>query len=196
MNYSVKLDPDELDALARKLDVYAARFEIKVRTFLKRLADLAIEVARMNEGDFAGYIVYSKVFETTDGGQAVKMVAKSDPITRAWYVSSTSKEQRYETISPLLMAEFGSGHSAIQATGEATGLGGQGTLNLYHHAFDSNGWYWWTDEVLTGSDAQLVNSKDGRFKYHSYGQQPSQPLHKAVMACIAQVEGIAKEVFG
>ena len=196
MIYNVKLDSNELNELARKLDVYATRFELKIRTFLKMLADLAIDVAQTNEGDFAGLIVYSKVFETNEGGQTVKMVAKSDPITRAWYASSISNEVRTEEISPLLMAEFGSGHKAISASGEAEGMGGQGTLNLYHHAFDSNGWYWWTDEPNGDSDAQLVNDTNGRFKYHSYGQAPSQPLHNAVMACIREVEGIAREVFG
>jgi len=196
VNYNVRLDSNELYDLARKLDVYATRFDLKVRTFLKMLADLAIDVAKTNEGDFAGLIVYSKVFETKEGGQAVKMVAKSDPIMRAWYASSTSNEVRTEEISPLLMAEFGSGHKAINATGEVAGMGGQGTLNLFHHAFDSNGWYWWTDEAIGGTDAQLVNDTNGRFKYHSYGQSPSQPLHNAVMACIREVEGIAREVFG
>lgn len=196
MKYNVRLDENELYALADKLTTYATRFELKVRTFLKRLADISIEVASANEGDFSGYIVYSKVFESIDGGQAVKMVAKSDPIIRAWYVSSTSKTPKEEAISPLLMAEFGSGRFAISATGEAAGLGGQGTLNLNGHAFDANGWYWWTDEVRSGSDARQVGDANGRFKYHSYGQRPSQPLHNAVMACIREVEGIASEVFG
>ena len=196
MNYTVQLDSNELTALAHKLDMYAARFEINVRRFLSRLADLSISVARVNEGDFAGYIAYSKVFETEGGEQTVRMIAKSDPITRSWYVSSTSNEPKEETISPLLMAEFGSGHYAIQSEGEAAGLGGQGTLNLNGHAFDANGWYWWTDDAGMGSDAHLIKDENGRFKYHSYGQHPSQPLHNAVMACIREVEGIAREVFG
>ena len=189
----VSLDTKELDALADYLDNYAKTFEQKVQTFLERLAEKGIEVASVNGGDFSSYIVYSKKVES---GTMVKMIAKDrEEITNSWYASSTSKELRQETISPLLMAEFGSGHYAISAEGEASGLGGQGTLNKYGHAFDSNGWYWWSDDA-TSMDGEPLNEKDGRWRFHSRGTHPSDPLHKAVMACIEQVEGIAREVFG
>ena len=189
----VSLDTKELDSLADYLDNYARTFEQKVQTFLERLAEKGIEVASVNGGDFSSYIVYSKKVES---GTKVLMIAKDrEEITNSWYASSTSKELRQETISPLLMAEFGSGHYAISAEGEASGLGGQGTLNKYGHAFDSNGWYWWSDDA-TSMDGEPLNEKNGRWKFHSRGTHPSQPLHKAVMACIEQVEGIAREVFG
>lgn len=189
----VSLDTKELDALADYLDNYAKTFEQKVQTFLERLAEKGIEVASVNGGDFSSYIVYSKKVES---GTKVLMIAKDrEEITNSWYASSTSKELRQETISPLLMAEFGSGHYAISAEGEASGLGGQGTLNKYGHAFDSNGWYWWSDDA-TSMDGKPLNEKNGRWRFHSRGTHPSQPLHKAVMACIEQVEGIAREVFG
>lgn len=189
----VSLDTKELDALADYLDNYAKTFQQKVQTFLEKLAEKGIEVASVNGGDFSSYIVYSKKVES---GTMVKMIAKDrEEITNSWYASSTSKELRQETISPLLMAEFGSGHYAISAEGEASGLGGQGTLNKYGHAFDSNGWYWWSDDA-TSMDGEPLNEKNGRWRFHSRGTHPSQPLHKAVMACIEQVEGIAREVFG
>lgn len=189
----VSLDTKELDALADYLDNYARTFEQKVQTFLERLAEKGIEVASVNGGDFSSYIVYSKKVES---GTKVLMIAKDrEEITNSWYASSTSKELRQETISPLLMAEFGSGHYAISAEGEASGLGGQGTLNKYGHAFDTNGWYWWSDDA-TSMDGEPLNEKNGRWRFHSRGTHPSQPLHKAVMACIEQVEGIAREVFG
>lgn len=189
----VSLDTKELDALADYLDNYARTFEQKVQTFLERLAEKGIEVASVNGGDFSSYIVYSKKVES---GTKVLMIAKDrEEITNSWYASSTSKELRQETISPLLMAEFGSGHYAISAEGEASGLGGQGTLNKYGHAFDTNGWYWWSDDA-TSMDGVPLNEKNGRWRFHSRGTHPSQPLHKAVMACIEQVEGIAREVFG
>lgn len=189
----VSLNTKELDALADYLDNYAKTFQQKVQTFLEKLAEKGIEVASVNGGDFSSYIVYSKKVES---GTMVKMIAKDrEEITNSWYASSTSKELRQETISPLLMAEFGSGHYAISAEGEASGLGGQGTLNKYGHAFDSNGWYWWSDDA-TSMDGEPLNEKNGRWRFHSRGTHPSQPLHKAVMACIEQVEGIAREVFG
>lgn len=190
MKYSVNLNVRDLKAFANELNQYADMFEVKVKTFLDKLADLAIHVASINEGDFSGYIVYSKEFE---GSKTVKVMAKdSQVITNSWYAGSKSTELRQEEISPLLMAEFGSGRYAISKEG----IGGQGTLNTYGHAFDSNGWYWWTDDVtqVSSGDA-MVSASNGRWKFHSYGTPPSQPLHKAVMACISEVEEIAREVF-
>ena len=196
MKYNVKLDANELYALADELNKYAETYEQKIKTFLEKLAERAIQVSSINEGDFSGYIVYSKEIES---GTTVKMIAQdSHPLTSVWYVSPSPKaEMRHETISPLLMAEFGSGHYATPAKGKAAGLGGQGTLNVFGHAFDSNGWYWWTEDArLTSSDDVMVAAKNGRWKFHSKGVHPAQPLHKAAMACIEEVEGIAKEVFG
>ena len=191
MRYKVSLNANDLYVLADKLEKYADEFEAKVQTFLEKLADLGIKVAQANGGVFGGYIVYSKTFESEGGDMTVYMVATdSTLITNSWYVSSKAKEARQETIDPLLMAEFGSGHYAI----DAEGMGGQGTLNQYGHAFDSNGWYWWSDSM--DRDGELRKVKDGRFLYHSDGLPPAQPLHKAVMACIEQVSGIAQEVFG
>ena len=191
MKYNVRLDSKELFKLSSDLLKYADDFENKVRIFLEKLAQVGISVAVANSGVFSRYIVYSIKQENNT---TVKLVASSEPIESVWYVSSKSEEQRTEVISPILMAEFGSGHYAIQGTGEATGLGGQGTLNVYGHAFDPNGWYWWSEEA--SQDGVLKKSKNGRFLYKSDGLPPAQPLHKAVMACIEQVEEIAREVFG
>lgn len=191
MKYNVSLDSKELFKLSSDLLKYADDFENKVKIFLEKLAQVGISVAVANSGVFSRYIVYSIKQENNT---TVKLVASSEPIESAWYVSSRSEEQRTEVISPILMAEFGSGHYAIQGTGEAAGLGGQGTLNVYGHAFDPNGWYWWSEEA--SQDGVLKKSKNGRFLYQSDGLPPAQPLHKAVMACIEQVERIAREVFG
>ena len=185
MNYNVRLDSADMDRLADYLLQYADDFEDKVRMFLSRLADLGIEVASANGGDFGSYIVYSKTF---DDDTTVRMIAKdSQAITNSWYVSSTSQTLRQETISPVLMAEFGSAQFA-EVLFNISGVG-QGT-------FDANGWYWWSDDtLLLESESEIVSGANGRYKFHSRGVHPAQPLHKAVMACIEQVTGIAKEVF-
>lgn len=194
MNYKVNLNSRDLDNLASSLLNYSKSFEEKVRIFLERLAQEGIEVASVNGGDFSSYIVYSKKW---DNNTTIRVSAHSRPIISDWYSSSTSKTARTEEIVPILMAEFGSGHHAISGEGEAQGLGGQGTLNVYGHANDSDGWYWWSDTQPKEVDANYVKTaKSGRMKFHSTGYHPTQPLHKAVMACIEQVTGIAKEVFG
>ena len=192
MNYRVHLDSKELFKLSTEILKYADNFNRKVELFLNRLADLSIEVAVMNGGDYGRFITYRKKMED---GSTIIVTANSKLLRREWYASSTSQSKRTEVISPLLMAEFGSGFYAI-SNENAPGLGGQGALNKYGHAFDENGWYWWADSTQD-KDAEMVKTaKSGRIKFHSMGVKPSQPLHKAVMACIEQVKGIAKEVFG
>lgn len=190
MKYKVGLNPSELYDLADKLDEYAKEFEAKVTEFLSRLADLGISVAVANGGIYGNHIVYSKEFEVGTGNTTVNMVARGDSITAEWYPSAKSMEVRTEVINALLMAEFGSGRYAI----DFEGIGGRGTLNGYGHA-DSNSWGWWTDNP-SGRDGDIQKVKNGRFLMVSDGLPPAQPLHKAVKACIEQVEKIAKEVFG
>lgn len=196
--FNVGLSSYSVYAMAKELEAYKKEYEANIQIYLEKLADIGISAAQQHEGDFAGYIVYSKKFEFGGDKQTVYLVAKdSQIITKAWYVSPKSAELREESINPLLMAEFGSGHNAVQAEGEASGLGGQGTLNLYGHAFDAEGWYWWTESPDTESDDVVeAVSKKGRYKHHSRGVTPSQPIHNAVMACIEQVSKVAHEVFG
>ena len=191
MNYKVNLDSKELFKLSSDLLKYADDFENKVRIFLARLAQVGIEVASVNGGDFSRYITYTTRWENNT---TIKITAHSRPLVSEWYASSKTDEKRVEVISPLLMAEFGSGNYAIPGEG---GIGGQGTLNMYGHAEDTDGWYWWSDDAAYRSEDDLmIKSANGRWKFHSRGVHPSQPLHKAVMACIEQVEEIAREVFG
>lgn len=193
MNYKVRLDTNELNNLGDFLINYAKSFDDKVHIFLARLAQVGIEVASVNGGDFGSYITYRTKWE----GDDIVVTASSPNLVSEWYSGSKTKDARIEIISPLLMAEFGSGHYAITADGEASGLGGQGTLNVYGHAHDADGWYWWSDSAAYKSEDDFVEkSANGRWKFHSKGVHPAQPLHKAVIACIEQVNEIAREVFG
>lgn len=195
MKYKVSLDAKSINALADELDKYADEFVVKVQTFLSRLADVGIKVAQANGGIYGGHIVYSKEFPTNQGDVTVNMVATGDTLITEWYASSTSKEVRAEAINALLMAEFGSGRYAIDGqTEEGDIVGGRGTLEPSRHHATSNGWGWWADTM--SRDGELKAVKNGRYLFVSDGLPPYQPLHKAVMACIEQVTGIAQEVFG
>lgn len=189
MKYNVKLDSKELFKLSSDLLKYADDFERKVKVFLAKLAQVGIEVASVNGGDFSSYITYTKKW---NNDTTITITASSQTLITEWYAGSGTKTVRTEAIIPLLMAEFGSGHYAIPGEG---GIGGQGTLNVYGHAFDTDGWYWYAEQTPIGS-AEPVKMVNGRMKYHSMGEKPTQPLHKAVMACIERVEEIAHEVFG
>lgn len=184
------LSPTSLQALADELREYADSLPIKIMQFLEALADRGISVAKVNEGDFAGYIVYTKEpLEVGEGDYGISLVARDRmEITNSWYVSaSPNAEVRSDTFSPLLMAEFGSGvyqvdNYNIGRLPESMGHGG-----------DSKGWYWWSDVYR---DGEAVTWKNGRYKFHSYGTPPTMPIHNAVMTMIEDIDSIARSIFG
>lgn len=184
------LNPTSLYQLADDLRKYADDMPTKIQRFLEALADRGIETARQNEGEYAGYIVYSKEFKTNGVDYVLNMVAKdSQKITNTWYSSDSNKaEIRSDTFSPLLMAEFGSGK-------EQRDEYGIGRLpNSMGHGGDANGWNWWSDEVRDGEFLHM--GKNGRMLFHSDGNPPTMPIHNAVMTMIEEIETIARSVFG
>lgn len=179
------LNPTSLYQLVDDLRKYADSLPTKINQFLEALADKGISVARANEGDFAGYIVYTK--EPIEGG--INLVARDrNAITNSWYVSaSNNAEIRSDTFSPLLMAEFGSGAYQVDNYGIGRLPDSMG------HGGDSSGWYWWSDVFR---DGEAVTWKNGRYLFHSYGTPPTMPIHNAVMTMIEEIETIARSVFG
>ena len=187
------LNSASLYKLAEDLRAYADSLPMKIEQFLDALADRGIEVARVNEGDFAGYIIYSKEFTFEGDAYVLKMVAKdSQSITNSWYVSaSPSAELRSDTFSPLLMAEFGSGSKQVDNYGIGRLPGSMG------HGGDAEGWYWWTDSPQYGDgDEYKATAKNGRMLFHSKGSRPTMPMHKALMTMIESIDSVARSVFG
>jgi hypothetical protein len=188
------LNANSLQKLADELRDYANSLPMKIEQFLNALADRGIEVARQNEGDFTGYIVYSKEFETDGSEYMLRMTAKdAQAITNSWYVSSSpNAEIRSETFSPLLMAEFGSGAYQVDNYGIGRLPDSMG------HGGDEKGWYWWTDDA-SYRDGEIwmgTSKKTGRYRFWSKGSHPTMPIHNAVMKMIEEIDSIARSVFG
>lgn len=192
--FSLSLDPNELRQTANDLREYAEQFQMKAKRFFDACADHGIMIAQMHEGDFGGYIVYSKRFEEAGEEYSVSIVATDTPITKAWYTSATGDNMKSATISPLLMAEFGSGWKALEEIPAGVNAG-HGTLNTYGHAFQQNGWSWWTDDASDQEGAEMIKAKNGRWLFKSTGTPPSRPLHNATQSLIRDVEGIAVAIF-
>ena len=192
--FNISLDPNELRQTANELREYAEEFQMKVRAFFEACADHGIMIASMHEGDFSGYIVYSKKFEIQDDEYVISIIATDTPLTRTWYTSATGGKTKSDTISPLLMAEFGSGFKALSDIPAGVNAG-QGTLNTYGHANQSYGWTWWDDNAYDQDGAEMIKFNKGRWLFRSYGTPPSRPLHNAVMSLIKDVEGIAVSIF-
>lgn len=179
----------QLQKMADELRRYAESLPDKIQRFLELLADRGIAVARVNEGDFAGYIVYTKEpLDVADGEYGISLVARDrSEITNSWYVSaSPNAEMRSDTFSPLLMAEFGSG--AYQVDNYNIGR----LPDSMGHGGNANGWYWWSDIYR---DGEAVAWKNGRYLFHSYGTPPTMPMHRAVITMIEEVDSIARSVF-
>lgn len=191
--FELTLDPNQLRQVADDIRKYADDFQMKVRAFFEACADHGIMIASMNEGDFSGYIVYSKKFENQGEEYVISVIATDTPLTRTWYTSATGGKTKSDTISPLLMAEFGSGWKALDDIPAGVNAG-HGTLNTYGHA-DQASWSWWTDDASDQSNAQMISSKNGRWLFKTSGITPSRPLHNAVMSLIKDIEGIAISIF-
>lgn len=140
------------------------------------LAQQGIMIAEQNVGGFGKYITFS--LETTpykDGCKALMLATEKDKIISSWQTKDGIKTAE---VSPLLMAEFGSGWGAENPM-KIQGVG-QGTFPNQTHAFDKEGWYW--------------IDLDGNLNY-SKGINAKMPMYKASQYIITNVAKIAKEVF-
>ena len=89
---------------------YQNDFHRKLEVFVSRLADAGIEVAQNNVGGFGKYIVFSKEVDPAETECTVIIHAKeTGKIISSWQTKDGIKSAE---VSPLLMAEFGSGFGA------------------------------------------------------------------------------------
>lgn len=169
------------DDAIEALENYKVELREKSETFVSLLIERGIEIAKINTGPYAGMISFQKVLNRTDEGcDGVLIATDGKKLVREWYTDKSRKHKRSYEVSPLLLAEFGSGWLA-DVTWNVPGVG-QGTMpNSYGHAADDDGW-WWYDE-------------DG-VKHHSIGETPQYPMRTALLEMMFDVDKIGKEVFG
>jgi hypothetical protein len=158
---------------------YENEIKAKIRLYVEQLASVGIEVAyRYTDDKYKSYIMYAKTdaVKTSTGYCSIFYGKDIAPLLMTWW---TEKGERGYEISPILMAEFGSGfHNENLYDVQAPT---QGSMPKQIHAMDPNGWYW-TDE-------------DGN-KHHSIGELPTHPMYMAYLEMVNQVDRIAREVFG
>ena len=177
-NYSIY----NIRSVIKDLRNYQKDLEEKRVIFIRRLMELGIRMANAQLGEFAGMVVFEKTIDENGG---IIVASDKEKLVKVWYTDKKLTKERSYEVSPLLLAEFGSGWLAEVASGVnmASPIGGvgQGTMPGQKHAFDENGW-WWYDE-------------DGE-KHHSYGSAPTHPLYFAVIEMQTQIELVAREVYG
>ena len=153
----------------------------KSEMFVDRLINVGISVAKVHTGEYAGYIIFSKGIEKHENGvEGMMLATNGNRLIKSWYTNKEMTEKRSYEVSPILLAEFGSGWFANNIVWDVEGVG-QGTMpDSYGHANDPAGWYWYDES--------------GK-KHHSYGAPPSFPMHNAMMAMMADIDRIARSVF-
>lgn len=174
----------DIDKLIDTLEEYKASLSHKCVEFVERLLEEGIETARDNSGQYGSNILFHRRIEGDEEICIGVMIAEDkQKIVKTWYRSKRDAENRrnvqsYE-ISPLLMAEFGSGWLA-RVLDDVSGVG-QGTMPKQRHAFDPDGWAWYDEDGV---------------KHESMGEAPSYPVHAALLSMLFEVDNIAREVFG
>lgn len=165
-----------IEKAIRALEDYKKKIIRKLETFVLRLMDAGIESGIANSGQYKGMIVFQKEIDSNDDGvDGVLIATDGQKVIREWRYNGGT---RVAEVSPMLMAEFGSGWLS-KVLDNVEGVG-QGTFPGQTHAFDKDGWWWETP--------------DGE-KHHSIGEAPTYPLHSALFTMMFEVDRIAKEVF-
>lgn len=175
---TIELNTESIRQAKREIEDYKRNLEYKCRLFCDKLYELGISVARVSRGTYAPYITFSKqVNDVENGIEEILVMSNTGLITVQWL---TKNDEVHEAIiNPIMMAEFGSGWLADDDRAKDFG-GGQGTLNTYGHAFDSE----WHFKTLDG-------------QWHtSSGQAPNYPLYNAYKNMVINIANVSKEVFG
>lgn len=145
--------------------------------YVTELAQEGITVGQQNVGGFGKYITFSIQTDVTkDGCKALMLASETGKIISSWQTADGIKTAE---VSPLLMAEFGSGWGAENPMNVPEV--GQGTFPNQTHAFDKEGWYW--------------IDLDGNLNY-SIGINAKMPMYKASLQIQQIAKSKAREVFG
>ena len=173
---TMTLSQSSIQNAIKELRQYQNDLNRKCEIFCQRLAELGIQTAKENTGNFGKYISFTyEVKDRTKGCKTVMVATNTGIIHSEW---QTKEGVKSADVSPILMCEFGSGLKAENPKG-IPGVG-TGTFPGQTHAEDPNGWYWM--------------DLDGEW-HHSYGVTPKMPMYHASIEMILNIQKIAREVF-
>ena len=171
MKYTISLDTNEIKDLVKTLNQLAKDLPSRCQMAVQVLADAGIKVASANMGEYKGMVLFTKEVDVNETGCTCLMVATdTEHPVRTWVYKG---EEKSAEVSPILMAEFGSGwHSEVLF--DIDGVG-QGTFPGQTHAFDPKGWFW--------------KDKEGK-THHSYGEAPTYPMYKASLEMVSKIQEV------
>lgn len=160
----------------------------KCKTFVEELAKVGIETARhvlaVDDDEHKGYGKYITFRTDVDpekyGCRAVLVASNTGLIRSVWRTNNTATGITEADVSPILMAEFGSGLMADNQHASQFGMG-TGTFPGQTHAEDPTGWWYQTLDYEW---------------HHSYGVTPSYPMMNAANKMFDEIGSVTKRVFG
>lgn len=161
--------------LQKELEKYNDELVIKCRLLAEKLAEIGIKVAeaKINESPLGKYVtIKTDITEKRAGCKAILIAA-----------GETFEHEGYAPFNSLLAIEFGAGiRYNSEENPKAPDLGfGVGTFPDQTHAFDKNGWWFWSEEKQAW--------------IHSYGVKATMPMYQASMEIQQNIVEVAKEVF-
>ena len=173
--YKSDMSVKGLDILIRELQKYKDDLPNKCKKLVSELLQKGVEVskARISDSPLGKYVTVTTNISSEKMGCKGILLAKG----------AVKEQEGYAPFSILLAIEFGSGiHYNPTPNPLSAEMGyGVGTFPGQVHAFDQNGWYFWSEE-----NKQWI---------HSYGVEATMPMHNADMEIIQNVVKIAKEVY-
>ena len=169
------LSVKELENLKNELKNYKSEIVKNTEIIVSRLLQSGVEVsqAKISESPLGKYVTVTTNISSDKMGCKGVLLAKGEVI----------ESDEYNPFSVLLAIEFGAGvHFNPTPNPLSAEMGyGVGTFPGQIHAFDPNGWYFWSEEKQ-----QWI---------HSYGVKSTMPMYNADMEIIQNVVKLAKEVF-
>lgn len=161
--------------LQKDLEGYKTDMERKCRTLAKSLSEIGINVAqaRIEESPLGKYVTIKT--DTTEEQTGCKAILVA--------VGETFEHEGYAPFNSLLAIEFGAGiRYNSEENPKAPDLGfGVGTFPNQTHAFDKNGWWFWSEE----NQAWI----------HSYGVKATMPMYQASMEIQQNIVMMARKIF-
>ena len=173
--FKADLSVSGLNDLKRQLLQYKDDLPTKCEKLVSRILQSGVTVSqtRISESQLGNYVT------VTTNISADKMGCKGILLAKG----AVKEQDGYAPFSILLAIEFGAGvHFNPTPNPISAEMGyGVGTYPGQMHAFDPNGWYFWSEEKQ-----QWI---------HSYGVKATMPMYSADMQIIQNVVKTAKEVF-
>lgn len=162
--------------IEKKLLAYEMRFHFKLQKFIRLLADNGLRIGEgyLEGNQYAPYIYfYTEKVEIGLGYVSLDFCAANiHLIRREWYPNRSAE------VSPILMAEFGSGVFAVDEGVEGVG---RGTFPGQVHAFEPV-WFW-------------RERKHPTIQHSSSGEEPAQFMLKTAQDLWGVVMKCVKESF-